>query len=157
MTTGPDIDEMTAAVAEAVAERATALRDLGVAVSGNDARTGAWQRLQTMLDSTEAGDRADAAVDLAAVLWPTHTWPPLEWWATSLGKLVAAHHPDPAAVAHPDGDQGMVVHREAAAMLGVARSTVTTYAIRGDLAMDPVTKRIPIAAVLDRIARRWAR
>ncbi len=91
------------------------------------------------------GDTADeVAADLLALLWPDD--PPLDWWATPLGLLVA---PTAAMEDGPGWSRA-----EAAAVLGVSAGTVAQLAARGTLgqAADGGLDRRSVLARLVRLA-----
>lgn len=90
---------------------------------------------------------AETVIDVMAALWP-HADPEdvgeADWWRTPLGRMCAR--------SLGRGDSDAVTYSIAAAMLGVARGTVSTLVSRGSLDRHPdggVTR----ASVLLRLAR----
>ena len=90
---------------------------------------------------------AEVVVDVMGALWP-HGAPEdvgeADWWRTPLGRMCAR------SLGHSDSDA--VTYSVAAAMLGVARGTVSTLVHRGTLDRHPdggVTR----ASVLARLVR----
>lgn len=91
-------------------------------------------------------DNDDAAAlveELGPVLWPD---PPLWWWTTALGKVVARHT--------STAPEQALTFAAAATMLGISRTTVHDYAksATADLVEHP-DHGVTRASVLARIAR----
>lgn len=115
---------------EAVAQLEDELGDLATrigAVLGTDLQLSIIERAQAraswLVTELEAGQLPDeTAADLLALLWPGD--PPLDWWRTPLGLLVA-----PTAAQEPDAPGW--THAQAAVVLGVTRGTIGTMANRG--------------------------
>lgn len=90
---------------------------------------------------------AQTVIDIMAALWPScapEDCGEAEWWRTPLGRMCAR------SLGHSDSDA--VTYSVAAAMLGVARGTVSTLASRGTLDRHP-DGGITRASVLLRLAR----
>lgn len=97
--------------------------------------------LAAELDSGEHPD--EVALDLLALLWPDD--PPLDWWRTPLGLLVAA-------TAAQETDASGWKRTEAAAVLGVTDGTVAQLGHRGDVERA-ADGRFSRASVLTRLIR----
>lgn len=91
-------------------------------------------------DDTES---AQAVIDVMWALWPSTCEPPDEWWRTPLGRIVAR------SIATDDES---VTYAAAAAMLGVARGTVSTMVSRGTLDRHP-DGGVARSAVMARLGR----
>ena len=113
------------------------------------------ERIQTRADllahqlCQDGDDRlaAQTVIDIMAALWPScspEDCGQAEWWRTPLGRMCAR------SLGHSDSDA--VTYSVAAAMLGVARGTVSTLASRGTLDRHP-DGGITRASVLLRLAR----
>lgn len=90
---------------------------------------------------------AETVIDVMAALWPScepEQAGEADWWRTPLGRMCAR------SLGHTDSDA--VTYSVAAAMLGVARGTVSTLASRGTLERHP-DGGITRASVLLRAAR----
>lgn len=135
---------------EATAQLADELDSLAARVGallGTDIQLGiaarAAERAAQIVAELDTGEHPDAAADdLLALLWPDD--PPLEWWRTPLGLLVA---PSAAREDAPGWSRS-----EAAAVLGVTPGTVAQLVARGTL--DPAPGRgISRLSVLTRVVR----
>ena len=127
------------------------LDPLEVLLEGDDAvealrrlvrvRAGQWATLLLDGDDTTA---MRAAVRLIATLYPGDSAfdPPVEWWRTPLGGVVARR------VGHPAAES--VSYATAGAMLGITRQGVHDLVKRGRLPRHP-DGGVPSAAVRDRL------
>lgn len=90
---------------------------------------------------------AESVIDVMAALWPRcepeHAGE-ADWWRTPLGRMCAR------SLGH--SDSAAVTYSAAAAMLGVARGTVSTLVSRGTLERHP-DGGITRSSVLLRLAR----
>ncbi|BCJ54866.1 hypothetical protein Asp14428_63410 [Actinoplanes sp. NBRC 14428] len=104
-------------------------------------RAGRWADLMRGDDDRAAGG---AAMRLVATLYPGDRPfdPPLEWWRTPLGRVVAAR------VGHPAAES--VSLATAGAMLGITRQAVHDLVRRGKLPRHP-DGGVPAAAVRERL------
>lgn len=151
---------MTTATTEAVARQLQDELDRALVVPvgsvlGLDLADMLAERIQARSDLLAAqvcqddDDRlaAQSVIDLMAVLWPRCSPEDVgeaDWWRTPLGRMCAR--------SLGRGDSDAVTYSIAAAMLGVARGTVSTLVSRGSLDRHPdggVTR----ASVLLRLAR----
>lgn len=127
------------------------LDPLEVLLEGDDAvaalrqlvrlRAGRWAAQLRDGDDTTA---VRAAVRLIATLYPDDRAfdPPVDWWATPLGRVVARR------VGHPAAES--VSYATAGAMLGITRQGVHDLVRRGRLPRHP-DGGVPSAAVRDRL------
>jgi hypothetical protein len=127
------------------------LDPLEVLLEGDDAvealrrlvrrRAGQWATQMLDGDDTTA---VRAAVRLIATLYPGDGPfdPPVEWWRTPLGGVVARR------VGHPSAES--VSYATAGAMLGITRQGVHDLVRRGRLPRHP-DGGVPSAAVRDRL------
>ena len=127
------------------------LDPLEVLLEGDDAvqalrrlvqlRAGRWAT--QMLDGDDA-TAARTAARLIATLYPDDRAfdPPVEWWRTPLGGVVARR------VGHPAAES--VSYATAGAMLGITRQGVHDLVRRGKLPRHP-DGGVPSAAVRDRL------
>lgn len=120
------------------------------AVLGADVQLTMVQRAQYragwLVAQLADGDQPDAtAADLLALLWPDD--PPLEWWSTPLGLLIAP-------TAAREGDTPGWSRAEAARVLGVSAGTVAQLTARGTLEPAPAggISRRSVLARLSRLA-----
>ncbi|OJF10912.1 hypothetical protein BG844_29455 [Couchioplanes caeruleus subsp. caeruleus] len=106
-------------------------------------RAAAWADLMRGPDD---GVAAGAVIRLVAMLYPGDRAfdPPLEWWRTPLGRVVALR------VGHPGAES--VTLATAGAMLGITRQGVHDLVRRGKLPRHP-DGGVPSAAVRDRLRR----
>jgi hypothetical protein len=104
-------------------------------------RAGQWASQMLDGDDTTA---VRAAVRLIATLYPGDSAfdPPVEWWRTPLGGVVARR------VGHPAAES--ISYATAGAMLGITRQGVHDLVRRGKLPRHP-DGGVPSAAVRDRL------
>ncbi|MEV8506513.1 hypothetical protein AB0368_17005 [Actinoplanes sp. NPDC051475] len=104
-------------------------------------RAGRWADLMRGDDDRAA---AGAVLRLIATLYPSDRAfdPPLEWWRTPLGRVVAKR------VGHPSAEA--VSLATAGAMLGITRQGVHDLVRRGKLPRHP-DGGVPSAAIRDRL------
>jgi hypothetical protein len=132
------------------------LDPLEVLLEGDDAvgalrglvRIRARQWVGTLRDGDDLA-AAMTAARLIATLYPGDVAfdPPVEWWATPLGRIVASR------VGHPSA--GSVSYATAGAMLGISRQGVHDLVRRGRLPRHP-DGGVPSPAVRDRLRARAA-
>lgn len=96
------------------------------------------------LCSDDDNEAAQTVIDLMCALWPDGCEPPAEWWRTPVGRMVAR------SIGRDDAEA--VTHSVAAAMLGVARGTVSTLVHRGTLDRHP-DGGVLRSSVMARLAR----
>src|SRR4051812_36725933 len=127
------------------------LDPLEVLLDGDDAvsalrglvRIRARQWADTLRDGDDPA-AVRAAARLIATLYPSDRLfdPPVEWWATPLGRTVASR------VGHPSA--ASVSYATAGAMLGISRQGVHDLVRRGRLPRHP-DGGVPSSAVRDRL------
>ncbi|GID98176.1 hypothetical protein ACFQFC_30605 [Amorphoplanes digitatis] len=130
------------------------LDPLEVLLEGDDAvealrrlvriRAGGWAG--QMVDGDDAA-AAGAAIRLIAMLYPDDRAfdPPVQWWRTPLGAVVARR------VGHPAAES--VSYATAGAMLGITRQGVHDLVRRGRLPRHP-DGGVPSSAIRDRLRGR---
>ncbi|MFD2764250.1 hypothetical protein [Micromonospora eburnea] len=133
------------------------LDPIEILVDGHDAvdslRAVAHQRSRSLAATMVSGDDRAAYAAIARVistLWPGDGPfdPPLDWWRSPLGQIVARR------VGHPTAES--VSYAVAGAMLGITRQGVHDLAVRGKLARHP-EGGVRSASVRDRLLQEGTR